>query len=93
MLLLFLYLQLKQINRATFIASIGLFLTIIITKLIGIDMPLLKAALILTTTTLSAVTSFEVSHEPFLQTFFLWLAYSCFGLGVKLSLAVAKINL
>lgn len=34
-----------------------------------------------------------MSQSPFLQTFFLWFAYSSFGLGVKLSLAVSKINI
>jgi hypothetical protein len=68
-------------------------LTVIITKIIGIDLSLLKAVLILITTTLSAVTSFEIANSPFLQTLFLWLAYSSFGLGVKLSLMVSKIKL
>ncbi len=90
---LFFYLQLKQINRATLIASVALFVITIITKILGTDLSLLKGALILTTTALSAVSSFEASGSPFLQTFFLWLAYSSFGLGVKLSLIVSKINL
>ena len=93
MIAIFFYLQLKQINRATMISSIGLFAIIIITKIIGFDLPLLKAALILTTTTLSAVSSFEVGQSSFLQTFFLWLAYSSFSLGIKLSLVVSKINI
>jgi predicted branched-subunit amino acid permease len=57
-LILFLYLQLRQVSRGTLITSVALFLAVIITKVIGIELSLLKAVLILITTTLSAVSVF-----------------------------------
>jgi len=58
LLLLFVALKSNQINRATIIATVGLLFTIIMSKIIAIDLIFLKATLILTSTALSAIISF-----------------------------------
>lgn len=57
-LILFLYFQLRQVKQATIITSIALFLAVILMRVVGVELSLLKAVLILITTTLSAVSSF-----------------------------------
>lgn len=89
---LFTIIKLKQISRATIIASVCLCLGVTLSWLFSVDLMFLKATLILTSVTLSAVVGLELEVNAFFQSFLLWLLYEFFGLGVTLSLSVEKIT-
>ena len=87
------YVVANSIQRIPLFASFGLFLAIVISKITGIDLSLFKAACIITTTATTSTLCFAITKSHFLRTMLIWVSYSLFGLGIRLSLKITQLKM
>lgn len=92
-MLLFMYIVTKNIQRIPLFTSLGLFLAIVVSKIVGVDLSLFKAACIIATTATTSILCFAITKSHFLRTLLIWLSYSLFGLGIRLSLKITQLKM